>query len=89
MTLVGYPQTFGHDAAAIRFFGDVAATSDTLVSRHIHDMELVCLCAIEPDGRINPEESDEMQSSSSMLAPRIVLTGKSWLAAQPKPESTK
>lgn len=87
MTLVGYPQTFGHDAAAIRFFGDVAATPDTLVSRHLHDMELVCLAAIEPDGTLSPEQESEMLGVG--YVPRIVLTGKSWLAAQPKPESTK
>lgn len=57
------------DAAAIRMFGDIASRTDTLVGMHPRDFHLVTLGRLTDDNEI-------------IAAPRLILTGDAWLAAQ-------
>lgn len=58
-----------HEAAAIRFYGDIATLPDSLIGKHPQDFDLVQLGHINRHGRIVGEF-------------RIVLTGAQWAAAQ-------
>lgn len=64
------------DAAAIRFFGDVASHPDSQVGRHIEDYELVAIATIDDAGdlQVLPVNHD--------FRPRIILTGRQWAAVQ-------
>jgi len=67
---IGPIMTFAADAAAIRSFGDVASDPQTNVYRHTADFELVCLGSVTDYGEIDAD------------APRVVITGAQWKAAQ-------
>lgn len=57
------------DAAAIRMFGDIASRNDTIVGMHPRDFHLVTLGRLTDDNQI-------------IAAPRVILTGDAWVAAQ-------
>lgn len=58
------------DAAAIRFFGDVATSEQAQhIGKHIHDFALYSLGTLNEDLTITPEK-------------RLLLTGSQWAAAQ-------
>lgn len=67
--IAGPLQTFNHTAQAIRFFGDVAQTQDTLVAKHIHDHSLYQLGILDDD-------------MSIITGKTLLLTGSQWAAAQ-------
>lgn len=71
-TIHGGLITQKHDAAAIRFFGDVANDHQTLLYRHPQDFDLVRLGYITHNNQLEP-------------AYEIIITGKAWRASQ-KPE---
>lgn len=64
---------YAHDAAAIRFFGDIASDKQSTVSRHPADYELHC---------IGNFDSREQEMLTPMKRPVVVITGEQWLAAQ-------
>lgn len=69
---IGAPQalvTFKHDAAAIRFFTDLALDKNTVLARHPEDYELIALATMENTG-------------IELLPARTVITGAAWAAAQ-------
>jgi len=69
--LVGGLHLHAHEAAAVRFFSDVASDPQTLVARHIADHELVFLGGIQTDtGLIDS------------VVPHVVITGQAWAAAR-------
>lgn len=60
-----------HDAAAVRFFTDVASDPQTTVNKHMADHELRCIGLFDDEaGGITGVES------------RVVLTGAALLASQ-------
>jgi hypothetical protein len=74
-TIIGGLHVFKHDAAAVRFFGDLLADPQTLLARHPADHELFCLGEVYESGVINAEV-------------RVVITGAAWLAAQAPSKGT-
>lgn len=58
-----------HEAAAIRFYGDIATLQDSIIGKHPEDFDLVQLGHINKHGRLVGEF-------------RQVLTGVQWAAAQ-------
>lgn len=62
-----------HDAAAVRFFSDVASLQESMVGKHIADYQLICLGSLSENNQILSEYT-------------IVLTGSAWAAAQHQPE---
>ena len=69
-TIIGGLHLFAHEAAAVRFFGDIASDAQTMVARHIGDHQLLELGEIdETTGDIRPDS-------------RVVITGAAWKAAQ-------
>ncbi|WNK14108.1 MAG: nonstructural protein [Microvirus sp.] len=75
-TIIGGLHLFKHDAAAIRFFGDVASEKNTIVNKHVSDHELVHLGSLD-------------ETSGSLVADhRVIMTGAAWLAAStPNPDA--
>lgn len=72
--LAGPITLHAHDAAAIRFFGDVASMDGTQVKQHILDHDLVELGVLDGDTLcITPTN-------------RTIVTGAQWQAAQAIPE---
>lgn len=67
--IAGPLQTFNHVAAAIRFFGDVAQTKDTIVAKHIHDHALWQLGILDDDMSIISDR-------------KLLISGSQWSAAQ-------
>lgn len=63
--LIGGIQPFKHDAPAIRFFDDVARGDNSIVGKHPHDFQLLCIGELEEDGTLCPNR-------------RIVLEGSVW-----------
>jgi hypothetical protein len=57
------------DAAAVRWFNDVANHPESSVQRHIEDYILKCLGTIDENHNVTPES-------------RIIITGEQWKAAQ-------
>lgn len=70
--VVGGLHLFRHHAAAIRFFGDLAADGRSTLSLHVDDFHLVCL----------GEFDDELPLITPMVHPELVLTGAQWAASQ-------
>lgn len=64
-----------HEAAAVRFYADVASRPDTLVAKHPQDFNLVQLGYITHENTIIPEY-------------KTVLLGSTWIASQAKKEET-
>lgn len=63
--------SFAHDAAAIRWFGDVAGDETTYVHRHVGDYELWCV--------------GELCDAPGLLVgcdPLVIITGAALVAAQ-------
>nr|QJB20337.1 MAG: nonstructural protein [Microvirus sp.] len=46
---IGGVHVFAHDAAAIRFFGDLVADPQTMMGRHPNDHELRCVAAFDEE----------------------------------------
>lgn len=69
--ILGQLQLFRHDAAAIRFFNDVASQQNTIVGQHPNDFELISL------GTLGEGEFIFAQRE-------VVITGAQWLAMQEK-----
>lgn len=72
-----------HQAAAVRFYADVATDKDTSIYRHPQDYDLILLGYIQEDLTLEPRYS-------------VILKGSVWIAAQtevlneqPKLEITK
>ena len=63
---------FKHQAAALRFFGDVASDRQNLVGQHIDDFDLHCLGHISLDNNIVPTQPED----------RLIITGKLWRESQ-------
>lgn len=61
---------YKHEAAAVRFFSDVATMDKSQVSQHTADYELVRLGYITEDNK------------TIVADYAVVLTGAKWLAAQ-------
>ncbi|AXL14461.1 nonstructural protein [Microviridae sp.] len=70
---------FKHDAAAIRFFGDVASDPKTSIAKHVKDYQLLFVGAMDEQGSIELPESG---------LPQLILDGEKWLLSQPSAEST-
>lgn len=68
-TITGGLHLHKHQASAIRFYSDVALTKDTNVNRHTEDYDLVQLGHLK--------DNSALQSDY-----KVILTGKTWLAAQ-------
>lgn len=69
-SIVGGLHTFKHDAAAIRFFGDIAGDPKSFVAKHAADYDLLVLGTMDDQGVIDAEH------------PAIVISGAQWVAAQ-------
>jgi len=76
--VIGGIHVFAHEAAAVRFFGDIAGDAQTMVARHIGDHELVYI------GSVN-EETGMITDTDG----RLVITGAAWKAAQVQDEPLK
>lgn len=76
-TIIGGVHLFAHQAAAVRFFGDIASDSQTMVARHINDHELLYLGQIA-------EETGVIVS----VVPELVISGAAWKAAQNPEENS-
>lgn len=63
-----------HDATAVRFFNDVAALKDSMISRHPEDFQLIQLGSFEDDA--------DNQLFGLDGNTRIVLEGHQWAAMQ-------
>lgn len=72
MILGDHLQTFRHDAAAIRFFSDVAKQEGTMVRQHTADFRLITIAELH----------DNAQEIEVVPNFRIILEGKQWLAMQ-------
>lgn len=72
--LVGGLYLHKHEAAAVRFFADVATMPDSLVGKHPQDFDLVRLGYITHDNVLEPEHT-------------VILKGSIWAAA--REDSTK
>lgn len=75
--MVGGLHLHSHDASAIRFFGDLASSPDTMVNRHPTDFELLHI------GRFDDEQGELLPAQE----PTVVITGSQWLAAQSSKET--
>jgi len=74
--LVGFTHaimSFPNDNAAIRAFGEIATNPNSLVAKNIRDYELIAL-----------GQCDEDTAWELVPGQRTVLTGKTWLSAQPQ-----
>lgn len=69
-TIIGGLHLFAHEAAAIRFFGDIASDAQTMVARHIGDHELIQVGYCD-------EATGQVEASLA-----VVITGAAWKAAQ-------
>lgn len=63
---------FANDTVAVRAFGEVASNKQTNVGRYPQDHDLLCLGVVQEAGEVTTHPD----------GPRVVLTGKQWLAAQ-------
>lgn len=69
--ILGGLHLYKHDAAAIRFFSDIATTANTQINKHPSDFDLVRLGFLENEVELTPLHE-------------VILTGANWLAAQQK-----
>lgn len=67
--IVGVLQIFRHEAAAVRFFSDLANMEQSMVRQHPEDFNLIRLGFLTLDNTLAPEYS-------------VVITGRAWAAAQ-------
>lgn len=67
--IVGQLAMFRHDAAAMRFFSDVASQRETIVGMHPQEFELIALGMIDENQNVIPNREK-------------ILTGEQWLAMQ-------
>lgn len=70
--IIGGVHVFAHDAAAIRFFGDLVADSQTMMGRHPNDHNLLVLASLD-------EENGELLTDG---CPSVVVTGAALKASQ-------
>lgn len=77
-TIVGGVHLFPNDTAAIRFFGDIAIDSQTFVSRHIDDHDLLIL------GKLDEEDAVLIPVD---LGDKVVITGAAWKSSQTPAEA--
>lgn len=71
---------FPADAAAVRFFGDIASDPNTNIARHVGDYDLVRLGSLDDEDCILiPDSSDDAI---------VVITGSGWKAAQAPAEAS-
>lgn len=62
---------FRHDAAAVRYFSDIATDPQTMIHRHVSDYDLVSLGQLD----------DQTFTITPQL--RVIITGYQWREAQP------
>lgn len=67
--IIGGLQAHKHEAAAVRFYSDVAAMKESLVGKHPQDFDLYRLGHVNLDHEIEPEKT-------------IILRGSMWAVAQ-------
>lgn len=73
----GPVQIHRHEAAAQRFFADIARMEGGAVQRYLRDHELVQLGTLD---------DDTLEITADK---KILMTGKQFLAAQPSPEKAE
>lgn len=73
-------QVFRHDAPAVRMFTDVAANKETLISQHLTDFELVCVCTLDDDGEV--QALDDFQGLTPIGCWETIITGTQLKQAQ-------
>lgn len=73
-SIIGGLHMFKHDAAAVRFFSDVASQPDTIIAKHLNDHQLVCLGTLD--------ESTCQLTVTDITHPRVVLTGSAWFLSR-------
>lgn len=73
---------FKHEAAAIRFFSDLAAIDQSPISRHPGDYELLLVGFLEDDGSYYGRATDA--ENERIVAPAVILTGSTWQAMRDK-----
>lgn len=73
--LVGGLYAHKHEAAAVRFFCDVAAMPDSLVGKHPQDFDLIRLGFVTHEHELVPD-------------PAVILKGSTWAAAQQETKLT-
>lgn len=74
---LGGPLLFAHNAAAVRFFADIASNPESAVFRYLEDHQLV---------RVATFNESECKIEDTEFS--VVITGAAWKAAQ-NPEGTK
>lgn len=67
--LIGGLVHYKHDAAAVRFFSDVAAMKESLIAKHPQDFDLIRLGYITHHHEMEPNNA-------------VILKGSMWAAAQ-------
>lgn len=67
--LVGGLTCHKHEAAAVRFYSDVATMKDSLIGKHPQDFDLLRLGYVTHHNEIEPEHT-------------VILRGSTWAAAQ-------
>lgn len=70
--IIGGVHVFAHDAAAIRFFGDLVGDPQTMMGRHPNDHNLLALASVD-------EETGELLTDG---CPSVVVTGAALKASQ-------
>lgn len=63
---------FKHEAAAVRFYNDVAGTPDTMINKHPEDFDLYRLGYIDENNLLVAEH-------------QLIFTGKQWQLLQQQP----
>lgn len=71
--LIGGLLLHKHEAAAVRFYSDVATMKDSQIARHPQDFNLLQLGYLDDEHQLVPDY-------------RVVLTGENWLAANASTE---
>lgn len=76
-SIIGGAHLHKHDAAAVRFFADIASIQDSQIARHPHDFALYRVGSIDLETGVLTAET-----------PEVVIDGASWIAAQRREENS-
>lgn len=76
--LIGGLHVHRHEAAAVRFFQDIATMPDSQIGRHPADFELLEIGYLDDDGNVYKNRDDDTVN----LEPVAVLDGATWAAMQ-------
>lgn len=86
--IVGMPMMQKHEQTALRQWDDIVRMDGSRIAQQLNDHEMRVLAYFDDDSlTIEGADSEKAKAKGLRPVPYTLITGKQWLAAQPKQEA--